>query len=130
MKETKNITFKIATGKPKGVCPAYHCTNKIANRKRFCAKHTHRHLRDTDPLRYAFYVLKGNALRRGKVFTLTLPEFKQFCQETDYLKKRGKTGKSASIDRIDNSRGYEAGNIRILTLAENSHKRQVEDYPF
>lgn len=73
--------------------------------------------------------MRSNAKRRNKVFTLTLEQFKQFCEETDYINKRGKTGKSASIDRIDNNKGYEIGNIRILTLSENSAKWTYDEEP-
>lgn len=129
--EKKEPTFRIARSKPGHLCCAYHCKEKRSAKDRFCPKHSRRYQRDTNPIRYVYHALKSNARRRGKVFTLTLAEFEAFCAETGYMEKRGKTGKSASIDRIDNSRGYEAGNLRILSLSENSYKRNHEDYaPF
>lgn len=123
--------FYICTDKPKHICCAYRCKDKRKAKNRFCARHAHRYRKIKDPVGYVYDLLKCNARRRGKPFTLTMDEFRQFCLDTDYMRLRGKTGKSASIDRIDNSKGYEIGNIRILSLSENSHKRNVEDYaPF
>ena len=71
----------------------------------------------------AFLNLKSNAKRRGHDCALTYDEFRQFAIQTDYIVRKGKTIDSFSIDRIDNSKGYEMGNIQILTLSENSQKR-------
>lgn len=123
--------FYVCSDKPKHICCAYRCKSKRKDKHRFCAKHSHRYKKATDLLGYVYDNLRCNARRRGKVFTLTRQEFEQFCAETNYLELRGKTGKSASIDRVDNRKGYELGNIRILTLSENTHKRNNEDYePF
>jgi hypothetical protein len=73
-----------------------------------------------------FYFLRGNAKRRGIDFDLTLEQFRVFCTNTEYLKLKGKKSGSMSIDRIDNRRGYEIDNIRLITLAENSRKRAVD----
>lgn len=130
-KKENKISFRILTTKPKHICCAYRCKEKRMAKHRFCSKHKHRYNKDVNPVGYVYQALKCNARRRGKVFTLTLAEFEAFCAETGYMEKRGKTGKSASIDRIDNTKGYEAGNLRILSLSENSYKRNHEDYaPF
>ena len=79
----------------------------------------------------------GNAKRRGKDFRLTLAEFELFCEQTNYLVLKGKTAKSASIDRIDHTRGYFIDNIQVLSLSDNSKKQhtdksvnQDDDCPF
>jgi hypothetical protein len=38
------------------------------------------------------------------------------------MEKKGKNGDSLSIDRIDNSKGYEFSNLQALTLAANTIK--------
>ena len=38
------------------------------------------------------------------------------------MQGKGKTKESFSIDRINNDEGYHIGNIRILTLSNNSRK--------
>lgn len=125
--------FVIAKNKKDGICPAYRRKNKIAPKKRFCHRHHAQHQKETNPVGYFYSHLKQNAKRRGKEFKLTLEEFKQFCEETNYIELKGKTAKSASIDRIDPTKGYEIGNIQILSLSDNSkkmHQDNAEDCPF
>ena len=81
-----------------------------------------RKARAADPVRYSYVSLRNNAKRRGKVFTITLDYFKQFCYATDYLKGKGRTATSYTVDRIDESRGYVAGNLQVLTLTANVRK--------
>ena len=122
--------FKIIPAKKeKGLCVACRCSNKRHAPNRFCHKHHKRFQKESNPTVYVFGALKQNARRRGKAFTLTIEQFKDFCTRTGYLRLRGKTGKSASIDRIDPSRGYTADNIQILSLSANS-KKGVKDCPF
>lgn len=76
-------------------------------------------------MRYAYYTLKGNAKRRNKFFDLTFDQFKQFCEENDYLQGKGKTAESKSIDRINNEIGYTITNLQILSLRDNTRKEMV-----
>lgn len=47
----------------------------------------------------------------------------QIWSENSYAKRlKGRTKKSASIDRIDPRKGYEIGSIQVLSLQENSSK--------
>lgn len=119
--------FKICKNKPKHLCPAYRCKNLKGGKKRFCPKHDARYQKYTNPVSYFYYKLKSNANRRGKVFKLTKSDFKEFCEQTGYLELKGKKKTSASIDRIDPAKGYEVGNIQVLTLSENSKKRHEDD---
>jgi hypothetical protein len=73
-------------------------------------------------MRAAYKALRDNAKRRGKEFTLTFDQFKEFCYQTDYIAGRGRTKESYSIDRIDNQLGYTADNIRVMTVADNARK--------
>jgi len=84
-----------------------------------CAAHA-------NPIRYAYRHLKANAKRRGKPFDLTLDEFTDFAQRTEYATKRGRTATSYHIDRIDPHQGYTASNIQVLTNRENVLKQRVE----
>lgn len=81
---------------------------------------------------YTYNILHQNAKRRGKEFKLTLEEFKTFCDETNYIELKGETKKSDSIDRIDPRKGYEIGNIQVLSLQANSSKGRnlPDDVPF
>jgi hypothetical protein len=125
--------FQIKTNKKPHLCQAYRCTENKAPKKRFCHKHHARFQKETNPIGYTFNLLHQNAKRRGKEFKLTLGEFKTFCEETNYIELKGKTKKSASIDRIDPRKGYEIGNIQVLSLQANSSKGcnpPDDDVPF
>jgi hypothetical protein len=54
---------------------------------------------------------------------LTREEFSELVTKSGWIEKRGKTAKSLSIDRIDPRLGYQTGNVRVLTLAQNSRLR-------
>jgi hypothetical protein len=114
--------FKIIENKHPKICCAYRCKNNKVNTDRFCSKHRKRWQKETNPESYFFNLLKSNAKRRQKDFQLTLEEFKQFCLETNYLELKGKTAKSASIDRIRSHEGYHINNIQVLSLSNNSKK--------
>ncbi len=122
----------IESKKGTGVCAAYRCGKSSAAKDYLCHKHRKRLQKETNPLVYCYGYLKQNAKRRGKSFELSIEEFKQFCEETGYLELKGKAGNSASIDRIDPSRGYSLDNIQVLSLADNSRKAHDDknNYPF
>lgn len=125
--------FCISSNKKKGICPAYRCSNKIADKKKFCHKHHARCQKETNPVGYTYSILKQNAKRRNKEFKLTIDDFKEFCEETKYINLKGKKAKCASIDRIDPKKGYERGNIRMISLSDNSKKMHEDkkiDLPF
>lgn len=81
-----------------------------------CAK---RSWREKNPIKAAYGNLKSNAKKRNKEFNLTFEDFKELCEETDYMKKKGKTSVSYHIDRIDRDKGYTKTNIQILTNRGN-----------
>lgn len=111
-------------------CLTKYCRNESAPGRRFCYKCKSRREKINNPEFYYFNHLRGNAKRRGKEFNLTLNEFKQFCNETGYLEKKGKDKNSMTIDRIDSKKGYSINNIRILSHYENSIRADKDDCPF
>jgi hypothetical protein len=128
--------FKIIPDKKKkGLCVAYACKNKHSVRDRFCSKHSKRYQKHANPYNYVYGQKKFRALERGIKWNISLDEFIDFCEKTNYLALKGKSADSASIDRIDPNKGYEVGNIQILTLSENTKKMHAdnsanEDLPF
>jgi len=121
----KNIR-EIRNKLKKGLCVAAYCSNKHLSNDRFCAKHRKQYQKIHNPVSYTFNYLKQNAKRRGKDFTLTLKQFKQFCDETNYIELKGKAGDAMSIDRIDNTKGYSYDNIQMISLSDNSKKSNYE----
>lgn len=121
--------FKIIQTKDPKLCQAYRCKNLRSKKDRFCPRHRSRYYKETNPVGYTFNLRKQRAKERGHAWELTLEEFREFCIRTGYLDKKGKTATSASIDRIDPSRGYALDNIRLLSLSDNS-KKQHNECPF
>lgn len=114
-------------------CCAYGCRNQpIVKKGGLCHKHYMRKRREIDPAGVRYSNFKSNARRRKKEFTITLEEFRAFCDKTGYIVKKGMRGMNATIDRINNSKGYHIDNIQLLTLRQNSSKgtKPDEDCPF
>lgn len=97
-----------------------------------CCKHYWEDFKQRDPVKYTYHYVKNNAKRRGKEWGLSIEDFRKFCEEHKYIKKKGKQRWSMSIDRIDNNRGYFIDNIRPLFLGFNAAKGTltVEECPF
>lgn len=89
----------------------------------YCARCRYRRFAAGNPIACAFNNIRKRARQRGHVFSLTREEFTELVTRSGWVEKRGKTAKSLSIDRINPLRGYEAGNVRVLTLAQNSRLR-------
>lgn len=109
--------------KSKGsLCRISYCRKPRMGKASICAMHHSRRLKEINPSCYFFNLLRCNAKRRGKEFNLTLTEFRLFCEETGYLKNKGRLGHHATIDRIDNEKGYSFDNIQVLSKSMNSFK--------
>ena len=76
-------------------------------------------LKASQPATYVLNAIRNRANQRKIPFTITLAEFKAFCERTGYLEKRGREAGSASIDRIDHDKGYHIWNIQVKTFLEN-----------
>jgi hypothetical protein len=59
-------------------------------------------------------------------FTLTFDQFKAVILPTRYMDDKGKERFCLHIDRKVSTRGYEAGNIQVLTCTENVQKENAE----
>jgi len=79
---------------------------------------------------YTYNFWKQNAKRRKKFFDVTLEQFREFCERTNYISLKGREADCASIDRDLIELGYTISNLQILTVSQNSIKRHEEDYPF
>lgn len=116
--------------KPKTKCITPYCRNERAKDRLVCHKCHAKWYKENHPEAYFFNALRNNAKRRGKEFNLTLKEFKQFCADTGYMETKGKNGNDMSIDRIKVAEGYSIDNIQLLSLSDNTSKRNNEEYPF
>lgn len=102
-------------------CQTKYC-RQDAKRGRYCYKCEHKQRKEKAPYRYWFGVLRRNARRRCKHFSLTFEYWVQWCDETGYLGIKGKHRGDASVDCIINELGYIDGNIRPLTVEDNAAK--------
>lgn len=110
------------------LCCAIRCKNKPAPKKRgLCHTHYRRYRKTVDPVYDRYQDFKYNALRRKKEFTITLPEFRKFCDDNGYIVVKGNRGRRCSIDRIDNRFGYHVWNIQILSMDMNILKYHEVD---
>jgi hypothetical protein len=120
----QRLFFAVSEAKKKAgiYCAAYGCKNRPCAKKRgLCHTHYNRHRQIVDPVQARYEDFKYNALRRKKEFTITLADFRQFCAQNGYLSK-GRRGRSATIDRLDNRFGYHIWNIGIKTAIANTSK--------
>jgi hypothetical protein len=105
-----------------GICITPFCMKPKQHDMYTCHSCKKRKFRMKSPLKYAYQVLKNNAKRRGKSFTLTFAVFVRFSEKNDYMNKKGTKAKSLQIDRIDETKGYADDNIQAITLRENIFK--------
>ena len=127
--------FNFARNKSPNLCKVLYCSNPSphfrtggVDRNRVCNKCRSRRWRLNNPMRASWGWLQISAKKRRIEFRLSYDEFAAFVSTTRYMEEKGRTGNCLSIDRIDNTRGYEPGNLQILTISENVVK-QREDTP-
>ena len=109
-------------------CLVIGCSKAARKGKaKVCCKHEHELRKERDPYLYWYGVLRRNARRRRKVFTISLEYFTQFCKEHDYINSKGRKSKSKTIDRMIDELGYIEGNLQILENGQNVRKK-YSDY--
>lgn len=95
-------------------------------RDNLCCRCNARRWKTSSPFAYHFNALRGNARRRGKEFTLTIDQYKEFAIREGLFSPAGVKYPNRSIDRIDQSRGYHIDNIQVLTISENVRKKYTD----
>lgn len=118
------MIYKLKQTPTPGICPVRGCRRPTGCRKKWCHRHHSRLWRFTHPVEAAYANLRHHAKQRGKVFALTLEQFREFVGKNSYIDDKGCTKTSLHIDRKDPSRGYEPDNIQVLTNSENSNKER------
>lgn len=120
--------FELKTYPKKGVCAAKGCKKEVVNRT-LCSTHSSQKSRLKDPVKYAFHCKRNRAKQRGIFWDLTIEEWREFCHETEYMNKKGKTIGSFDVDRIIEGKtpGYTRNNIQILEKIENIKKYKKYD---
>lgn len=109
-------------------CNTEGCRRKAAKGRTICLRCKSERSKANDPVRYTYNTWKQNAKRRGKEFTITLEQFREFCVKTTYMTGKGRMRESLHIDRVIEKNGYVAGNIRALENHKNVKKFMTYTY--
>lgn len=81
-----------------------------------------------NPYRYWYGVKRRNANNKakrtgtGKYWYVTYEHFVWLCDTTGYLALKGRSKYDASLDCIIDELGYIDGNVRVITVGDNSAK--------
>jgi hypothetical protein len=113
----------------KHTCITSWCQRDPPEGKSRCYTRASRIWRANNPLKYAFWNLKNRAKQRGHEFTITVEDLRAAINGSDYLENHGRMKDCASIDRIDGFRGYEPGNLRVMTVSENARRAHAPTFP-
>lgn len=115
-----------------GRCPVRRCRKTPRDigthpkSHQLCGTHHKELWRANNPVHAAYDNLRASARKRRIVFTLTLEHFKTIIEPTRYMDDKGRTRFCLHIDRIQTARGYEDGNIQVLTCTDNVQKENAE----
>lgn len=104
----------------RGRCSTPHCRRTARQGRNICNTCRDRKWRAAHPEHHLWKNLKKSAKKRGVPFSLTVDEFKAFCARTRYHELVGRNAMAASCDRIDDTKGYSADNIRCLEYGLNA----------
>lgn len=109
-------------------CSEEGCRKTFNSKGNICGGCRSRRYRAANPMMASYINLRANAKRRGKVFTITFEDFKEFCYETDYMVGKGRTKDCYSVDRDKEELGYIPGNLKMLTVGNNKKKHLNYDW--
>jgi hypothetical protein len=107
-----------------GLCARYGCLSKAGSHKKYCHRHHHQALKERDPISHIYSDRKQRAKARGHEWTITLENFRQWCEYTNYHHLKGRRPSAASIDRKLSQYGYHIWNIASIPYGANSAKGQ------
>ena len=101
-------------------CETKSC--KKQSERKYCHSCNIKVFKENNPEKYSYFVLKNNAKRRGKEFSITFDYFLLFVKKHNYIAGKGITKNGLHIDRINESMGYVEGNLQVMTNTENVKK--------
>jgi hypothetical protein len=109
------------------LCLVKFCRKHRAPKRRICYAHHVESWRAKNPDKWAYLSIKTRAKRRRIEFKLTFEEFLSVAESTGYIDDKGIFADDLHLDRIDPLKGYEIGNIRVISCRENSLKGATFD---
>lgn len=123
--------FYIATKgrKASHLCPVAGCREHHHKRMRLCSKHYMRWWRHSNPEKASYATLRDHAKGRGIAFTISFDYWLGLTDAFAYFEHTADTfGDFLSIDRVNATKGYVPGNMRVVTISENAAKGNRERY--
>lgn len=106
-----------------GLCVVKGCRKEAQSRKlSLCHCHFQHRWRMKSPKRSAYSTLRDHAKARGLTFTISYDYFLGVTDALGYWSGEG----VPTIDRVKPEKGYEPGNITVISLSENVTKGNRE----
>ena len=104
-----------------GLCVVKGCCNRHGRKKAgLCDKHHQSRWRMKSPKRSAYAALRDHAKARRIEFSLSPEYLDGMLDVIAYWDHEAETrGDALSIDRIDPTKGYIRGNVRVITISQN-----------
>lgn len=126
---TAKDLFQLKSRPGPGLCPVKGCRRKLGKKKALCDAHHQQLWRARHPKDAAYANLKACAKSRGLTFSLTPDYFAGLTDAYAFFDHAAESrGEVLTIDRIDATKGYEPGNVRVVSLSENVIKGNRERY--
>lgn len=116
-------------GKPgPGMCLVSRCRREAQPKKAgLCHCHHQYRWRMKSPKKSAYATLRDHAKGRGLAFTISEDYLFGLMDAYAYFDHTAESrGEYPSLDRIDGGKGYEPGNIRIITVSQNVIRNNKE----
>lgn len=116
-------------GKPgPGLCMVSGCRNECHPKKMsLCHKHFQHRWRTLSRKPSAFATLRDHAKARGLEFNLSYDYFLGMTDCAGFWDMQAESrGEWATLDRVDGTKGYVMGNVRVITHAHNAAKSNRE----
>lgn len=110
-------------------CTTVRCLGTPKKNRLECDKCRQRKCRVKNELRTTYIQKRRNAWKDSIEFSLTIEEWEDFCNETNYLNLRGPNGDDMTVGRINHFKGYSRDNIKIQTRIDNSKEGKSGQRP-
>ena len=113
-----------------GFCGVNGCRRKHARHKLgLCHCHSQYRWRMKSPKRSAYSALRDHAKGRGIKFTISYDYYCGMLDCVGYWDHTAESrGEALSIDRLDATKGYVFGNLRVISISLNATKSNKERY--
>ncbi len=120
--------FELKARPGEGFCPVKGC-RKAGHSQKFSLCHCHyqHRWRMRSPKRSAYATLRDHAKQRGIKFTISFDFFLGLTEAFRFFDHEAESrGETLTIDRKEACKGYEPGNVIIMTHRENVQKGNRE----